>query len=412
MVAVAVGGIIESMRATGYGADLELTQDALVIHAGKVAATIQRATTITIPLSDVVRVEWKDAGMLVNGHARVFVSDGADLRSYGARPNAINPQSLVVHWRRKDRASFEALRAQVDSLLAAQPSRREPTAHIATGVADQEDALRDVVAKAKRRELTLTVFELWNGSGSSVEVVGEAYRRRELAALYRSGGRRPGEEFEAEAALVAEVGNAHDAHAVRVDIEGRTVGYLAREDAVRYRPLLVRLALEGQCAVVKARMWATNDDGTWRGRVTLKLGEPDSILPVNAHPGQPAAELPEGRTIQVTGEHEYLDVFDRMVVAGRTTALWCTLHALTIKHPRSEKRVVEVRVDGQPAGTLTPATSAGLLTVVDRAEALGRTVIAHGFLSGNSLAVSMTLSVPRTVDLTEEWISEHLGPTA
>ena len=101
-----------------------------------------------------------------------------------------------------------------------------------------------------------------------------------------------------------------------------------------------------------------------------------------------------------------------MVVAGRTTALWCTLHALTIKLPRSEKRVAEVRVDGQPVGTLTPATSAGLLAVVDRAEALGRTVTAHGFLSGNSLTVSMALSVARTADLTEEWISEHLKPTS
>lgn len=421
------------MRATGYGADLELTQDALVIHAGKMAATIQRATTISIPLADVVRVEWKDAGMLVNGHARVFVSDGVDLRSYGPQPNAINPQSLVVHWRRKDRAAFAALRAQVDALLAAQPTRREPTGHIPIGAgrsgadqmeptsskargaaeaADQEKVLQDVVAKAKRGKLRMTAFELWDGSSASVEVVGEAYYRRELAALYKASGRRPGEEFRTEAVLVPEVGNAHDANAVRIDVEGHTVGFLAREDAVRYRPLLARLAVEGRGAVARARVWATNDDGTWRGRVTLDLGDPDSILPANAHPGEPAAELPEGRTIQVTGEQEHLDVLGPMVVAGRTKALWCTLHARTIKLPRSEKRVAEVRVDGQPVGTLTPATSAGLLTVVDRAEALGRTVIAHGFLSGNSLTVSLALSVARTADLTEDWISKHLEPTS
>jgi collagen type III alpha len=418
------------MRATGYGADLELTQDSLVIHAGKIAAAIQGASTITIPLADVIRVEWKDARLLVNGSVRVFVSDGVDLRSYGPQPNAINLQSLVVHWRRKDQAAFAALRAQVDEVLAARPeptdrvpsgerrSRTDPMGSLALksrgvdGDANPEKALRDMVAKARRGEFELTVFELWGGSGSSVEVVGEAHYRRELAALYKSARRRPGQDFNTEAVLVAEVGNVHDENAVRVDVEGHTVGYLAREDAVRFRPALARLVLERRAPVVKARVWATNDDGTWRGRVTLNLGDPDAILPANARPAEPAAELPEGRTIKVTGVQECLDVLGPMVVAGRKAALWCTLHALTIKMPRSEKRVAEVRIDGQPIGTLTPATSKDLLTVVDRADTLGRTVLAHGFLSGNSLTVSMTLSVPRTSDLTEEWISEHLEPTA
>lgn len=158
-------------------------------------------------------------------------------------------------------------------------------------------------------------------------------------------------------------------------------------------------------------MWATNADGTWRGRVVLQLGDPGAIVPANAHPGQPTAELPEDRTIQVTGEDEHFDVLGPLVVSGQTTALWCTLHALTITTPRSEKRVAEVRVDGDTIGTLMPTTSAGLLTVIDRAEVLGRTVVAHGFLTGNSLTASMALSVPRTVDLPEEWIREHLEPT-
>jgi len=414
------------MRANGYGADLELTQDALVIHAGKVVATVQGTQTVTIPLTDIERIEWKEAGRLVNGRMRVFVWDGVDLRSYGPQPNVISAQSLVVHWRRKDRAAFEALREQLDRLGAgrepsgrpveAQPSRQEGTGsrtlNLTTGAASDEQALREQVKKAKRGELKLEAFELWNGSGGSVEVVGEAYHRRALAALYKPRGRRSGEEFWTSAVLVAEVDNAHDPNAVRVDIEGHTVGHLAREDAMRYRPYLVRLVLEGQASVVKARVWATDADGTWRGRVALQLGEPATVIPANAHPGEPTAELPEGRTIQVTGEDEHLDVLGPLVVSGQTTALWCTLHATTIKGPRSEKRVVEVRVDGHTVGTLTPTTSAGLLTVIDRAEILGRIVLAHGLLSGNSLTASMTLSAPRTENLTEEWIREHLNAKA
>lgn len=422
-----------TMRARGYGADLELAGDALVIHAGKVAATIQASPTVTIPLTDIVHIEWKDAGILTNGHIHIIVADGADLSLYGPRPNAINPQSLVVHWRRRDRDAFTTLRRQLNALIPEQawaPRSSKPIkslamtqrelppkverppkiAQSASRTVDDEKRLRDMTAKARHGEVALRAFELWGGNRSVVEVVGESFHRAELAKLYKLKGRRSGEEFWTEATLVPEVGNIHDANAVRVDVEGQTVGHLAREDAVRYRPVLVRLVVGGQGAVVKARVWATRDDGTWRGRVTLRLGDPGSIIPINAHPGERAAELPEGRSIQVTGEENHLDVLGPLV-ADHKVALWCTLRALTVKTARSEKRVVEVHVDNQPVGTLTPATSADLLTVVDRAETIGRSIVAHGFLSGNSLTVTMILSIPRAAELTEDWISEHLSST-
>lgn len=47
------------------------------------------------------------------------------------------------------------------------------------------------------------------------------------------------------AQLAPEPGNRHDRNAVRVQVAGRLVGYLDREDAAMYQPVLLRLARGG-----------------------------------------------------------------------------------------------------------------------------------------------------------------------
>lgn len=80
-----------------------------------------------------------------------------------------------------------------------------------------------------------------------VEVVGESYRQDTIAKLARA--RSP-----LVAELVREPSNQHDPNAVRVDIRGETVGYIARGDAASLHPLLERLKREGQPARVGAQV--------------------------------------------------------------------------------------------------------------------------------------------------------------
>jgi len=110
------------MRANGYGADVEVTGSELVIYAGKVAAKIQGTDRITIPLADVESVEYRPATMLMNGSLRIIprVRDAALIESqyaaYGTDAgNHVNPQSLIVHWRKKDEAAFAAIREALGS---------------------------------------------------------------------------------------------------------------------------------------------------------------------------------------------------------------------------------------------------------------------------------------------------------
>ena len=67
-----------------------------------------------------------------------------------------------------------------------------------------------------------------------IEVVGESHYQDVLEAI--CGGRtEDGADHDCMAMLVPEPDSPHDRNAIRVDIGGRTVGYLSRADAIGYR---------------------------------------------------------------------------------------------------------------------------------------------------------------------------------
>lgn len=88
-------------------------------------------------------------------------------------------------------------------------------------------------------EITLPM-ELRGGGRFDFEIVGES--RRQASLERAAGGRRPeGLRIVVIARLVLEDENPADGNAVRVEIGGEHVGYLAREKAVDYRARLAQL---------------------------------------------------------------------------------------------------------------------------------------------------------------------------
>ncbi len=72
------------------------------------------------------------------------------------------------------------------------------------------------------------------------DIVGESKYQEALESI--CGGRtEDGAELQTDAVLFLEDTNPHDNMAVRVDIEGQTVGYLSRKDARSYRNQLQQL---------------------------------------------------------------------------------------------------------------------------------------------------------------------------
>ena len=76
------------------------------------------------------------------------------------------------------------------------------------------------------------------------DIVGESNYQQALESI--CGGRtEDGARHLAEALLILEDSNPHDNLAVRVDIEGKVVGYLSRKDARSYRKQLQQLGHAG-----------------------------------------------------------------------------------------------------------------------------------------------------------------------
>jgi hypothetical protein len=117
------------------------------------------------------------------------------------------------------------------------------------------------------------VFLKGNGAYDLL-VVGESKYQDALEEI--CGGRtKGGHEFPCAATLIYEDENPHDSRAVRVAINGRTVGYLSRDMAPRYRAAMDKAGQGGrvaQCEALIVGGWDRGEDA--RGHFGVKLDVP------------------------------------------------------------------------------------------------------------------------------------------
>lgn len=107
------------------------------------------------------------------------------------------------------------------------------------------------------------------GAGwDDVEVSGESYRRAEIARIFTGLGRPEGGVTMQTAVLVPEPRNPYDKNAVKVMVRGQHVGYVPADDCARVGRACRSLG-RGVLVVAPVRIWARNDDGVWRARVTI-----------------------------------------------------------------------------------------------------------------------------------------------
>src|SRR3989442_12164008 len=139
---------------------------------------------------------------------------------------------------------------------------------------------RDSVPRGMRADL--------RGSGAfALAIVGESHYQEALEAI--CGPRSDeGEDRLVEARLVLENDNPHDSMAVRVDIQGLTVGYLTRDHARQYRTQLVKAGHASADAYCKARIrggWDRGERG--QGYYGVYLDLPVDDLDNDGQPSKP-----------------------------------------------------------------------------------------------------------------------------
>lgn len=107
-----------------------------------------------------------------------------------------------------------------------------------------------------------------------VHVVGESNYQDAIRSICGSDGNSD-VALDCVAVLIPEPHNPHDPNAIGVQVDARHVGYLSREDAVAYGPMVGEVAATGRLVACSARIAGREGGRTTNLGVFLKLPPPD-----------------------------------------------------------------------------------------------------------------------------------------
>jgi hypothetical protein len=261
------------------------------------------------------------------------------------------------------------------------------------------------------------LLDLWGQRGwADTEVAGESYYANAIRGLFGERVKPGGEEIVVTAQLVPEPQNKHDRNAVGVWVGGRQVGHLTRQDAARYVTVLSALTAQGWQPQVSARVWGAqwsdsdHEPASFQASVRLDLAEPHMLVPANLPPGGEHRVLPMGNAIQVTGEDKHLDTLAPLLRPEGECWVYVSLHEIVEHLPRSSRAVVEVRIDANPVGQLTPKMSGELLPAIRHFAQTGTLTAARAIVKGNRIKTEVVLYVARAHELPDTWLTAPTSP--
>lgn len=182
-----------------------------------------------------------------------------------------------------------------------------------------------------------------------------------------------GQEHLSEVHLLPEPDGSRGPWAISVRTEGKTIGYLGAADSTKWAGVLRRILASGYLPTTTCRVYGYEYDGwdelEFRPTARIALGNPQDALPLNDPPAVPHTVLPRSSFVQVTKEDEHFDALAKYVpVAGRGV-LYATLHE---RQPAGRSKAhVEVRINDERIGQLTPQTSQRFLPLIKHLERRG-----------------------------------------
>ena len=254
-------------------------------------------------------------------------------------------------------------------------------------------------------------YELPGAKWANVDIVGEFARKDELLKII--GGRPRGTDqvdLETRVHLVPEPDNPYSksGKAISVRVDGVVVGYLSEVDAKKWAPELHRVVASGGIPTTVGSVYAyTKYNGDMEYNVRVALPDPGFIVPLNVGRVSQISVLPWGNALQVTKEEDHLSHLFEYVPASGLGMVILTMHQQqqTLKNG-TVKELVEVRLDGERVGQMTPASSAHFLPTIRHANDMGTVLGVWAKLKGSSLSVELTVQGARATDLSDDWLRE------
>lgn len=242
---------------------------------------------------------------------------------------------------------------------------------------------------------------------NELEVVGEYYRQHEFQEV--TGDLSPGEYFREEmgALLIPEPDNPYDGSAVSVRVHGATLGYLSREDATEWSPIIRRIVASGyiptvNCFVVRRAAFDPDDEDNCQ--VWLRMPELATALPINDAPPN-STLIPTGGKAQVTKEENRFDYLFNYVPQSGEGKLYLELRlgSRTLRNGES-RSIVYVYLDDEEVGELSSTTGAKIEPILQHAEDEGRRVVVDGAIQGSALSASLTFRAAKSDEIPDSWV--------
>ncbi|CAN5549538.1 hypothetical protein BH24ACT15_BH24ACT15_38510 [soil metagenome] len=234
-----------------------------------------------------------------------------------------------------------------------------------------------------------------------VSVVGESHYQPALKAAAHGRTVAEGDLDNAipvNAVLVPEPKNKYDRNAVRVDVEGRTAGYLSRETAVLYQPVLLQLQAESKLGWCPGRIMG---GGRRSYGLYLHMSPPERLVCVNLP--RDLKILDADRNVTVTGEEKHQDTLESIAAGRDTVAVFASFAPCKIaKGKYAGAEGVEVRIDDERVGELTKAMSDRYGPVVRAVAAGGNEPGCEALVMTSVRGYQVELRMPRQDDLQDE----------
>lgn len=254
-------------------------------------------------------------------------------------------------------------------------------------------------------------YELPGAKWPNIDIVGEFAHKEDLLRII--GGRPPNTDpvtLDIRAHLVPEPDNPYSksGNAISVRVAGNVVGHLSEADSKEWAPEVHRIAASGATAVTVGNVYAYSKyNGDMEYNVRIGLPDPGFSTPLNAGRLTGVSVLPWGNALQVTKEEDHLSHLFEYVPPSGIGIVILTMHRQehTLKNG-TVKELVEVRLDGERVGQMTPASSAHFLPTIRHAKDMGVELGVWAKLKGSGLAAELTVQGARATDLSDSWLRE------
>ena len=213
-----------------------------------------------------------------------------------------------------------------------------------------------------------------------------------IRSLFPSAFGSGRQELTTEVQLIPEPTGPQGNWSISIRAQERTIGYLDPAAAPQWAAPIRRIVASGFVPTTSAKIWASEYDGwdgpEFRPSVYIALGEPHLAIPLNSPPAGPYTLLPRSAIVQVTKEAEHFDVLRHHVPTSGHGLLFVTLVECQPTASRAKPHV-EVRIDDQRVGQLTPQMSQRFLPMIQHLAARGLTTAAWGDIKGSAVAAEV-----------------------